>query len=52
MEEREQMLEEAFERAYKGFATEEDWAILRFECGLPALKRKENHVFNSESRVQ
>ena len=34
MEEREQMLEEAFERAYKGFATEVDWALLLQECGL------------------
>ena len=50
MEERQQMLEEAFERAYTGFATEEDWAVLRYECGLPALMRKESHV-NSESRV-
>jgi hypothetical protein len=52
MLERQQILEQAFDSAYKGFATEEDWAILRSECGLPALKRKENHVFNSESRVQ
>jgi hypothetical protein len=51
MEERERMLEEAFDRAYLGFATEADWAVLRYECGLPALMRKESHV-NSESRVQ
>jgi hypothetical protein len=51
MEERERMLEEAFDRAYTGFATEADWAVLRYECGLSALMRKESHV-NSESRVQ
>lgn len=44
MEERQQMLEEAFDRAYTGFATEEDWAVLRYECGLPAQMRKESHV--------
>ena len=49
MLERQQRLEEAFDRAYNGFATEEDWAVLRFECGLPALQRKENHVSDSES---
>lgn len=51
MEERQQILEAAFDRAYKGFATEADWAVLRYECGLSALMRKESHV-NSESRVQ
>lgn len=50
MEERQQILEAAFDRAYTGFATEEDWAVLRYECGLPALKRKENYVSHSESR--
>jgi len=50
MQERQQMLEQAFERAYTGFATEADWAVLRYECGLSALMRKESHV-NSESRI-
>lgn len=49
--ERLQMLYEAFDRAYKGLATEEDWAILRYECGLPARKRKVNHVSDCESRI-
>lgn len=49
--ERLQMLHEAFDRAYTGLATEEDWAVLRYECGLPALKRKENHVSHSESGI-
>jgi hypothetical protein len=41
MLERQHILEQAFDSAHKGFATEEDWAILRSECGLPALQRKE-----------
>jgi hypothetical protein len=49
--ERLQMLEEAFDRAYNGRATGEDWDILRYECGLTVPMRKENHVFNSESRI-
>jgi len=51
MLERQQILEQAFDRAYTGFATEADWAVLRYECGLSAQMRKEDHV-NSESRVQ
>lgn len=50
MQERQQILEAAFDRAYTGFATEADWAVLRFECGLSALKRKESYVDHSESR--
>ena len=38
-QERLQMLEQAFERAYTGFATEDDWAVLRYECGLSALAK-------------
>ena len=49
MDERQQILEAAFDRAYTGFATEADWVVLRYECGLSALMRKESHV-NSESR--
>lgn len=41
MLDKQNILEQAFDNAYKGFATEEDWAILRSECGLPALQRKE-----------
>lgn len=37
--ERLQILEQAFERAYTGFATEDDWAVLRYECGLSALAK-------------
>ena len=28
------MLEEALDRAKSGVATEEDWSIIRMECGL------------------
>jgi len=34
MQERQQMLEEALERAETGVATEEDWQLIRNECGL------------------
>lgn len=34
MLERQQRLEEALERAEKGTATEEDWYVIYFECGL------------------
>lgn len=32
--ERMQMLEEALEKAKTGVATEDDWNIIRMECGL------------------
>ena len=35
MLERMQMLEEALERAEAGIASEDDWDIIRFECGMP-----------------
>jgi len=34
MDERVQMLEDALDRAEKGVATEEDWKLIRNECGL------------------
>ena len=34
MLERMQMLEEALEKAKAGVATEDDWNIIRMECGL------------------
>lgn len=34
MLEKQQMLEEALERAETGVATEEDWQLIRIECGL------------------
>jgi hypothetical protein len=35
MLERQQMLEDALERAETGVARQEDWDIIRYECGLP-----------------
>jgi len=35
MLERMQMLEEALHRAETGVATEDDWSVIRFECGAP-----------------
>jgi len=35
MLERMQMLEEALYRAETGVATEDDWSVIRFECGVP-----------------
>jgi len=35
MLERQQMLEEALLRAETGVARQEDWDIIRYECGLP-----------------
>ena len=35
MAERQQMLEEALQRAEAGVARWDDWDIIRFECGVP-----------------
>ncbi len=35
MQERLHMLEEALERAEDGEGSEADWAIIRYECGIP-----------------
>jgi len=35
MLERHEMLAEAIERAEAGRATEDDWNIIRYECGVP-----------------
>lgn len=35
MVERMQQLEEALTRAEAGCATEDDWKVIRFECGMP-----------------
>jgi hypothetical protein len=53
MLERMQQLEEALDRAEAGCANEDDWKVIRFECGLPT---KVNHKlgvkneFNSISK--
>ena len=35
MNERMQILEDALTRAETGVATEADWSIIRYECGVP-----------------
>lgn len=39
--ERQQRLEEALERAEAGKASEDDWNIIRYECGMPRRTRTE-----------
>lgn len=46
--ERQEMLESALRRAINNSATEDDWAIIRYECGLPAQQKKVNHELNSQ----
>ena len=46
MLERQQMLEEALERAEAGVARWDDWDIIRFECGMP---RKPVVIFKTVS---
>ena len=41
--ERQEQLEESLRRAINHSATEDDWAIIRYECGLPAQNNKVNH---------
>ena len=41
--ERQELLEEALRRAINHSATEDDWAVIRYECGLPAQNHKVNH---------
>lgn len=48
MLERMQMLEEALERAEAGVASEDDWAIIRFECGMPKRQIVETQTHRSE----
>lgn len=43
--ERMQRLEEALDRAEAGFATLDDWSVIRFECGVP--KRRYSVTFNN-----
>lgn len=44
--ERQQMLEEALNRAESGVAEWDDWDIIRFECGVP---RKSVVIFKTVS---
>jgi folate-binding Fe-S cluster repair protein YgfZ len=41
MLERQKQLEEALDKAESGEASPEDWAIIRYECGIPQRKRSE-----------
>jgi len=44
MLEREQMLEEALMRAEKSQASEDDWKIIYFECGMNRKNHGTNHI--------
>ena len=48
--ERQQRLEEALRRAINYCASDDDWAVIYYECGVSARLRKQ-HESNSESRV-
>jgi hypothetical protein len=48
--ERQQQLEEALRRAVNYCATDDDWAVIYYECGVKARQRKANES-NSESRI-
>jgi hypothetical protein len=41
--ERQELLEGALRRAINHSATDDDWAVIRYECGLPAQNYKVNH---------
>ena len=43
MLERQEQIEEALRRAINHSATADDWAVIRYECGLPAQNNKVNH---------
>ena len=40
--ERQELLENALRRAINHSATEDDWAVIRYECGLSAQNNKVN----------
>jgi hypothetical protein len=48
--ERQQRLEEALRRAINYCASDDDWAVIYYECGVSARLRKE-HESDSESRI-
>ena len=49
-QERQQQLEEALRRAINHSATEDDWAVIRYECGLSAQNHKVNHHESSSEK--
>ncbi len=56
MLERQLMLADALDRAEAGVASEDDWNIIRYECGMPRNSKVKtvtngaNHEFDSESK--
>jgi hypothetical protein len=51
MMERQERLEEALKNAHGGNGTDEDWAVICYECGVSALFNQQgNKNVNSESR--
>ena len=48
--ERQEQLEDALRRAVNNCATDDDWAIIYYECGVKAQQRKANES-HSESRI-
>ena len=48
MLERMQILEEALDRAEAGVATEDDWSVIRFECGMPRRQTLKLETLRSE----
>ena len=50
MMERQERLEEALKNAHGGNGTDEDWAVICYECGVSALFNQGNKNVNSESR--
>lgn len=48
MLERMQILEEALNRAETGVATEDDWSVIRFECGMPKRQILKLETLRSE----
>jgi hypothetical protein len=39
MQERQERLEDALERAEAGEATDEDWSVIRYECGVASVSK-------------
>jgi hypothetical protein len=48
MLERMQMLEEALDRAEAGVASEDDWNVIRYECGMPRRPIVQRETIRSE----
>ena len=47
MLERQQQLQEALERAERGEASEEDWNVIYYECGM---RRAKNEPYSKSER--